>query len=531
MIRSEIQLHITQYKATAASAHEPIVLLHGWGFCSESWQPLLTDLQKLADVWTVDLPGFGHSAHLTQFDERHVIAALARQLPEKSCLMGWSLGGVLATKYAAVFPTRVSKLITLASNLCFVEKDHWPSAMLKNINDSLNQQFESAPELTRKKFSRLVSQGSEQERLLVKKIRRMQASKTINKAWYQALTYLSVQDNTEAFIGLTMPGLHLFSEKDVLVPVDAAEKISALNNTQKIEVINNVCHAMHLDNPNAVLESLTQFLVSAKKAPCQRNKQSVARSFSRAATSYDSVAYFQREVGENLFTYFLNDNAERTQQILDLGVGTGHLLADLQEYSSQGSIVALDLAEGMLQVARKKHAKAANWVCGDAETLPFMSKSFDLIYSNLALQWCEDLPKLFAVLYRVLKPGGRIVFSTLNKGTLKELADAWQSVDSYVHVNQFPAIENVFQAIQAAGFSKLESQAHTHPLYYQSFLELARELKALGAHNVNAGRPEGLTTHTQLKKLMTTYESLRTPKGLPLTYEVVYIEITRGEHD
>jgi malonyl-CoA O-methyltransferase len=51
---------------------------------------------------------------------------------------------------------------------------------------------------------------------------------------------------------------------------------------------------------------------------------------------------------------------------------------------------------------------------------------------------------------------------------------------------------------------------------------LTHELKALGAHNLNPGRPGGLTGRARMLALLNAYEQFRQPQGLPATYQVVY---------
>lgn len=519
-----MSLHIKHYQATTTSPIDPIVLLHGWGVNGKSWQPLLPSLQKIADVWVVDLPGFGLSKTISEFSSSTILKQLKEQLPERMCLLGWSLGGILAVEFAAMNPTRISKLITLAANACFVEKKHWPKAMPKAVNKTFNRSFASNYTATLKHFYTLLAQGSLSRRELIKNMSKECALTTenINPAWAQALEHLSACDNTAAFKSLRVAGLHLLAENDALVPVAAAIELKALNAKQQLEVVPNACHALHWDYPELVMEKITKFLSVTYNTP-QRDKQQVARAFSRAALSYDSVAHLQRKVGEALLELVPGNKPV----VLDLGVGTGFLINSIIRKTKASDFVALDLAEGMLHFARKKHTSAITWVCGDAEYLPFVDKTYDLIFSNLALQWCEDLPQLFSELHRILKPGGCLVFSTLCEGTLKELQNAWHSVNGYVHVNSFNSRRTIKEHVCAAGFTGVTQQQETQTLHYKNFPELAHELKALGAHNVNYGRPEGLTSRAQLARLTQAYEACRTKKGLPLTYEVIYMQAVR----
>jgi malonyl-CoA O-methyltransferase len=96
-------------------------------------------------------------------------------------------------------------------------------------------------------------------------------------------------------------------------------------------------------------------------------------------------------------------------------------------------------------------------------------------------------------------------------------------VDDAVHVNTFVTQENIVENLQQAGFTQIETVTATHTLYYAQLQDLARELKAIGAHNMNAGRPQGLMGKQRWAALMAAYEAYRTPRGLPATYEVLYV--------
>ncbi|MEO0443918.1 MAG: malonyl-ACP O-methyltransferase BioC [Pseudomonadota bacterium] len=255
------------------------------------------------------------------------------------------------------------------------------------------------------------------------------------------------------------------------------------------------------------------------------DKVKVARSFSRSASSYDSVAYFQRRVGEKLLSLLLtNKKSAPVNVCMDLGCGTGYFYPKLtQAYSDY---IGVDLAEGMLNFIQAKDVNAA-LICADAEQLPFASESIDIIYSNLALQWCNDLSHLFKGLYRVLTPGGTLALATLGPRTLSELKSAWAQVDNCVHVNHFYASAAWSKAIVDAGFSIKKKHYEDCVLEYNKLQELTRELKLLGAHNVNHGQRETLTGRKRLQHLLNLYEAYRLQGKLPATYEVYYYLIQK----
>ncbi|MDD0845276.1 malonyl-ACP O-methyltransferase BioC [Pseudomonas sp. Gutcm_11s] len=255
------------------------------------------------------------------------------------------------------------------------------------------------------------------------------------------------------------------------------------------------------------------------------DKRRVAGSFSRAAASYDAVAELQREVGGELLAD-LPDLAPA--RWLDLGSGTGHFTRALGARYPQAEGVALDLAEGMLRHARPLGG-AGHFIAGDAEHLPLRDASFDLIFTSLAVQWCADFAAVLAEARRVLRPGGVLAFSSLCVGSLQELRDSWQAVDGFVHVNRFRRFED-YQALCAeSGLQVLTLERRAKTLHFADLRELSRSLKDLGAHNLNPGRPGGLTGPARIRALMEAYEQRRTERGLPLTYQVVHGVLRKEE--
>ncbi|WP_062061579.1 malonyl-ACP O-methyltransferase BioC [Cellvibrio sp. OA-2007] len=501
-----------------------LVLIHGWGCDSRTWQPLLEPLQKIVSVTLIDLPGFGESEPLPEFSLDAVLDKIAAQLPENAVVMGWSLGGMLAVQLAARFPEHIRGLITLAANVKFVATPDYPAAMARATNRQFNQGFAQDPQATLKLFSGLLAQGDAEERSLLKQLRRSDVG-PVTDNWLQALQLLSVLDNREAFAQLALPGLHLLAEKDALVPVTAAEPMAQLNPRQQIQIVKNSAHALHWSQPQMVVDAVARFVKEQIVKTLDLDKKKVAQSFSRAAATYDSVAQLQRDIGTELMVQLPSDFPAHTSAqkvILDLGSGTGFFTRQLAQQYGDAQVIGLDIAQGMLHYAAAQHAKI-NWLCADAEVLPLADNSVDLIFSSLAIQWCNDLPQLLSELARVLKPGGQLHIATLGPNTLHELKSAWQQVDNYVHVNRFQSAQDLTAATESANLFVAQLQQEIRSLYYERLSDLTRELKALGAHNVNAGKPEGLTGRARLLAFKNAYEVFRGAQGLPATYDVIYL--------
>ena len=271
----------------------------------------------------------------------------------------------------------------------------------------------------------------------------------------------------------------------------------------------------------------------AEPRPWSHERRDVRASFERAAASYDAAAVLQHEVGRRLLER-LEWMRLAPQRVADLGCGTGRQTAGLRTRYPQAEVVALDLAEGMLGVARRAQASAdaAQWVCGDLNALPFADCSADLLFSNLALQWCLDPVATFAELRRVLRPGGLLLFSTFGPDTLGELRASWSEVDGRNHVNAFFDLHDLGDALVRARLADPVMDCERITLTYPDVVALMRDLKAIGAHNVTAGRPRGLTGRRALATLAEAYATFRHDDGrLPATYEVVYGHAWRSPAD
>ncbi|ORU89440.1 MAG: hypothetical protein A6F71_00290 [Cycloclasticus sp. symbiont of Poecilosclerida sp. M] len=252
------------------------------------------------------------------------------------------------------------------------------------------------------------------------------------------------------------------------------------------------------------------------------DKSQVRRSFDLASGKYNHFASLQRGIGEKLLARY-QDVKSLPERVLDIGSGTGFLTMKLQEAYPSSTVSALDLSLGMLQQSRSLSAdSAANYVCSDAEGLPIRSIVLDYVFSNLAYQWCPNLQDAFSESYRVLKNKGAFVFSTFGPNTLNELRDAWGEVDDGVHVNSFVSLKDIRRQLKAVGFVDISLHAENIVLHYDSAKAVMKDIKGMGAHNINHTRRKGLTGVGRFKKLQLAYECKRCEQGLPATYQAIY---------
>ncbi len=257
------------------------------------------------------------------------------------------------------------------------------------------------------------------------------------------------------------------------------------------------------------------------------DKRQARLAFQRAASRYDEAAVLQREVGGRLAER-LDYVRLKPRHILDLGCGTGFMGESLRRRYGRAWLLSLDFAPAMLREARRRLGvgrrllRRDGFLCADAEHLPLRPRSFDLIVSNLTLQWCNDPDLAFAGLRRALRPGGLLMFTTFGPDTLKELRLSWQAADGHTHVNAFLDMHDIGDALLRAGFADPVLDVEHFTLTYENVRGLMDDLKILGAHNATSGRPRGLTGRARLRRMTTAYEAHRRNGLLPATYEVIY---------
>jgi len=259
------------------------------------------------------------------------------------------------------------------------------------------------------------------------------------------------------------------------------------------------------------------------------DKKQVRRAFSRAAQSYDAAAVLQREVCIRMLDK-LDCIKQKPTRILDVGSGTGWGTRQLSERYVAAEVIALDIALGMLQNARGTSSwwkklfvgKRENFVCADVEALPLAANSIDMVWSNLALQWCNNLPATFVELHRVLQNEGLLMFSSFGVDTLQELRIAFKDVDGYSHVNRFVDLHDVGDMLVAAGFADPVMEMERLTLTYDDVRAVMQDLKSIGANNATAGRGTGMMGKAAWQRVIENYETLRRDGKLPATFEIIY---------
>ena len=257
------------------------------------------------------------------------------------------------------------------------------------------------------------------------------------------------------------------------------------------------------------------------------DRSQVRRAFSRAARSYDAAAGLQHAIEAQLLESLDYLEARKPEVVLDLGCGPATAAVAMQRRWPKARVLALDLALPMLRgsVARERWhplRRQVQRVCADVRALPLAEGSVDVVFSNLCLQWIEDLPAVLAGFRRVLRPGGLLLVSTFGPDTLHELRDAFAEVDAAPHVSPFAGIAQFGDALMAAGFRDPVLDRDDTVTWYRDLPELMRALRAMGATNALQARRQTLTGKARFARAAQAYAGHCGQDGrLPATWETI----------
>jgi NADH dehydrogenase [ubiquinone] 1 alpha subcomplex assembly factor 5 len=219
----------------------------------------------------------------------------------------------------------------------------------------------------------------------------------------------------------------------------------------------------------------------------------------------------------------LADINRRFPRALDLGCRDGLLGRHLTNRSGIEWLVASDPAFAFAKAAPLPRLVA------EAEMLPFAAGSFDLVVSNLALHWTNDLPGALLQLRHALKPDGLLLASLCGGETLTELRQALIEAESELEggasprVSPFADARDLATLLQRAGFALPVVDSDTIEATYLDALSLMRDLRHMGESNALALRRRNFTRRATLLRAAAIYQArfARADGRIPARFEIV----------
>ncbi|MCE9678942.1 methyltransferase domain-containing protein [Shewanella sp. AS1] len=240
----------------------------------------------------------------------------------------------------------------------------------------------------------------------------------------------------------------------------------------------------------------------------------IAKQFSQAASHYQQHDVVQRLSAKQLLDQMLNGQMFKEKGcLLDIGCGPGTAF----NHTDIGQVIALDIAPGMLT---QMSARFPNYlpVCADAQSLPLKAQSVDTIYSNLALQWSQNLPQAIGEMARVLRVGGECHLAIVAKGSLPQLTQLGFRVNEFLDHNGILAcFDERWQ---------VTSRLETITVHFEDLKSLLYSIKGVGASV--AAKSDSTSVHKlrgreDWRDRQARAQQMREAQGIPLSYQILFI--------
>ncbi len=549
----------TERYAQSASARKPLLLIPGWSCDAEIFDWIIPGLAQHFVIYSAEIVDLPESVEFDALVE-DLYQAFYSQVTQPSAILGWSLGGNIALSLAhrswQLNDGLIDSAVLLGSSPSFIQRDDFELGMPVATFNAFQAAVQKNTAKGLKRFDLLQVQGfTEKQALLKQSIADYRASRG-EKAWSQeslirGLDLLAEFDQRDIYAQLASavdaPRIKaLFAEGDALVNSSVVEHlkqhVQGANSRIEFSKIENAGHLFFLTDTDKVFDACLSMLpVSVSQSESfhlAAEKQKVAAAFSKAAVNYDQSADVQctiaQQLLDNVSAYTHSLEQAKSLNIVDAGCGTGYWTERLLTISNDkkvSNVTGVDFAEGMLNFAKSHHTQVPHWLKADLESMPLLPGQTDIIFSSLAIQWCEDLTQLFSSWYELLAAGGSAFVATLGPETLLELSQSFAVVDDEPHVNEFAPVEALLSAAKQSGFSISLCQSSKEIIEYDHALGLMKDLKNIGAQTVigqseQAKRP---MTKEKLKTLAKAYENFRDPISglLPATYDVIYLHLQK----
>jgi malonyl-CoA O-methyltransferase len=210
----------------------------------------------------------------------------------------------------------------------------------------------------------------------------------------------------------------------------------------------------------------------------------IAAAFNRAASSYDEHARVQYKVGCELIKQLMTCH-QHFNVVLDAGCGTGLITNLLARNIKYQSIDAIDIAEALLISNHTNFPERTQRSSLDYNNIATLTHRYDLIFSNMALQWSATLSHTLEIFHERLNHHGLLCFSIPLVGTFQEISKSF----SLHPLPNFEMIENILFKL---GYQMIHSQQKSYLDKFENTLSALRSIKLVGANHTDFRNTIGL---------------------------------------
>lgn len=214
--------------------------------------------------------------------------------------------------------------------------------------------------------------------------------------------------------------------------------------------------------------------------------QKIRKAFSGAAIHYDILTSLHKEIGRDLMKKAMA--VEPSQNILDVGMGTGWLTSRLTHYFPGSMVVGVDFAPGMIEIAKNQNEEGFKIIEAHTDHLPFKDEAFDLVISNLAYHWVNDLVIAFGQCRAKLKKTGSLYITLCGRRTFEELFVALENTREIegkeipLPIRRLDDVETIERSLRQSGFREIEVKAERIKIRFPDMMSLVKWSKSIGAN-------------------------------------------------
>ena len=238
------------------------------------------------------------------------------------------------------------------------------------------------------------------------------------------------------------------------------------------------------------------------------NKDLIQKRFAKNLDTYNDNAKIQKKMAERLLSFL---DRKDFDDILEIGCGTGFLTQLVNDSFNFNTYTANDIVESCEKYVKEINPKI-NFIPADIEkAVENSDKKYDLIISNAAFQWVENLESFIKLLVSKLNEGGVLLFSTFGPENFREVNFVLGKTLPYYSANELQQIIQDYKII-------VEQEMHV--MAFKTPKDILKHIKSTG---VNALEMVSWTK-SDMKKFENGYNNFCS--GIPtLTYHPIYVKI------
>ncbi len=249
------------YWQTVGEGKQDLVLLHGWGLNAQVWQTIIPRIASHFRVHLVDLPGYGRSQGFSPMNIQTMANILWEQAPKNAIWLGWSLGGLVASRATLDHPYEVKGLITVASSPCFKAEENGWAGIRPEVLLGFEQQLSADFHRTVERFLALQTLGTESARNDARTLKSVVLEQPIPtvETLNAGLESLRTEDLRDELKQLPIPFLRIYGYLDGLVPRKIVPILDELYPNSPSVIMRNSAHAPFISHPDEFCEYLLDF--------------------------------------------------------------------------------------------------------------------------------------------------------------------------------------------------------------------------------------------------------------------------------